>query len=180
MPKKNMGLGYALTRYHRIGCPTIRRASSAIGRSSARSATPTRRSRTLVGKMEAWWGRKYDRAALANLYGTLDARPLPATLMRGKAHEQAVAVAVLGDARRTEALPGIARQLANPFPLVRYYARRAVDALAPRPCPVDLDRPTPEIVAAVRACVPAAFPEPVPAELPGQQQRTRSDDSDED
>ena len=60
--------------------------------------------------------------------------------MRGKAHEQAVAVAVLGEARRTEALPGVARQLANPFPLVRYYARRALDALAPRPCPVDLDR----------------------------------------
>ena len=109
--------------------------------------------------METWWGRKYDRAALANLYGTLEARPLPATLMRGKAHEQAVAVTVLGDARRTETLPGVARQLANPFPLVRYYARRAFDALAPRPCPVDLDRPTPEIIAAVRACVPAAFPE---------------------
>ena len=92
--------------------------------------------------------------------------------MRGKAHEQAVAIAVLGDARRTEALPGVARQLANPFPLVRYYARRAVDALAPRPCPVDLDRPTPEIIAAVRACVPAAFPDLMPAETPAKQ-RTR-------
>ena len=73
----------------------------------------------------------------------------------------------------------MARQLANPFPLVRYYARRAVDALAPRPCPVDLDRPTPDIVAAVRACVPAAFPEPLPAAPPAKA-RTRSDESDED
>ena len=100
------------------------------------------------------------------------------TLMRGKAHEQAVAVAVLGEARRTEALPGIARQLVNPFPLVRYYAKRAVDTLADRPCAVDLDRTTPEIVAAVRACVPAAFPEPVPAALPAKP-RTRTDDTDE-
>ena len=98
--------------------------------------------------------------------------------MRGKAHEQAVAVAVLGEAHRTEALPAVARQLANPFPLVRYYARRAVDALAPQPCPVDLDRPTAEIVAAARACVPEAFPELVPAEMPAKT-RTRNgkDDS---
>jgi hypothetical protein len=110
--------------------------------------------------MESWWGRKYDRAALENLYGSSQARPLNATLMRGKAHEQAVAVTVLGDARRAEALPGIAHQLANPFPLVRYYARRAFDGMVSRPCPVDLDRATPEIIAAVRGCVPEAFPPP--------------------
>jgi len=78
-----------------------------------------------------------------------------------------VAVAVLGEAHRTEALAGVAHQMANPFPLVRYYARRAFDTLSPRPCPIDLDRSTPEIVAAVRACVPAAFPDLVPAEIPG-------------
>ena len=143
MPKKNMGLGYALTRYHRIGLPDD---PARVERDRPLECALCHADKTvaeLVGTMEAWWGRKYDRAALANLYGTVDARPLQATLMRGKAHEQAVAVAVLGDARRTEALPGIARQLANPFPLVRYYARRAVDALAARPCPVDLDRTTP-------------------------------------
>jgi len=88
---------------------------------------------------------------------------------------------VLGEARRTESLPGIARQLANPFPLVRYYAKRAVDGMAARPCAVDLDRATPEIVAAARACVPAAFPEAVvpAAGLPGRP-RTHSDESDED
>ena len=110
---------------HRLA-RTIRRASSAIARSSARCATPTRRVAELVDDDGgAGGGSEYDRAALADLYGALDARPLAATLVRGKAHEQAVAVAVLGEARRTEALPGIARQLANPFPLVRYYARRA-------------------------------------------------------
>src|SRR4051812_40251073 len=179
MPKKNMGLGYALTRYHRIGLPDD---PARVERDRPIQCALCHTDKTvadLVDKMEAWWGRKYDRAALANLYGTLDARPLQATLMRGKAHEQAVAVAVLGDAGRKEALPGIARQLANPFPLVRYYAKRAVDALADRPCAVDLDRTTPEIVAAARACAPAAFPEPVPAALPAKS-RTRSDDTDED
>ena len=179
MPKKNMGLGYALTRYHRIGLPDD---PARVERDRPIECALCHVDKTvseMVGKMEAWWGRKYDRAALANLYGTIEARPLPATLMRGKAHEQAVAVAVLGEAHRTEALPGIARQLANPFPLVRYYARRAVDALAPRPCPVDLDRPTAEIIAAVRACVPAAFPDLMPAERPVKQP-ARGNDSDED
>ena len=179
MPKKNMGLGYALTRYHRIGLPDD---PARVERDRPIECALCHTDKTvadLVGKMEAWWGRKYDRAALANLYGTVDARPLQATLMRGKAHEQAVAVAVLGDARRKEALPGIARQLVNPFPLVRYYAKRAVDTLSDHPCAVDLDRTTPEIVAAVRACVPSAFPEPVPAALPAKP-RARTDDTDED
>ena len=179
MPKKNMGLGYALTRYHRIGLPDD---PARVERDRPIECALCHTDKTvgdLVGKMEAWWGRKYDRAALANLYGTVDARPLQATLMRGKAHEQAVAVAVLGEAGRKEALPGIARQLANPFPLVRYYAKRAVDALAERPCAVDLDRTTPEIIAAARACAPAAFPEPVPAALPAKP-RARTEDPDED
>jgi predicted CXXCH cytochrome family protein len=179
MPKKNMGLGYALTRYHRIGLPDD---PARVERDRPLECALCHADKTvseLVGKMESWWGRRYDRAALANLYGTLDARPLPATLMRGKAHEQAVAIAVLGDAGRKEALPAVARQLANPFPLVRYYARRAVDALAARPCPVDLDRPMPEIVAAARACVPQAFPE-APAPAPDEKRRPHLDDNDED
>ena len=45
----------------------------------------------------------------------------------------------------------------NPIPLVRYYARRALDALRGAPCAVDLDRPTPEIEAAARRCVPGAW-----------------------
>jgi len=183
MPKKNMGLGYALTRYHRIGLPDDPVRVERDRPLECALCHVDKSVGDLVGKMESWWGRKYDRAALANLYGTLEARPLPATLMRGKAHEQAVAVAVLGEAHRTEALPGIARQLANPFPLVRHYAKRSVDVLAERPCPVDLDRTTPEIIAAARACVPDAFPEAVPAALPSNtanRARTRTDDSDED
>jgi predicted CXXCH cytochrome family protein len=182
MPKKNMGLGYALTRYHRLGRPDDRARVERDRPIECALCHVDKTVADLVGKMEAWWGRKYDRAALENLYGTLEARPLQATLMRGKAHEQAVAVAVLGGAHRTEALAGIARQMANPFPLVRYYARRAFDGMAARPCPVDLDRSTAEIVAAVRACVPEAFPDLVPAELPAKPQRRarHADEMDED
>jgi predicted CXXCH cytochrome family protein len=167
MPRKNMGLGYALTRYHRIGRPddparvehdrpiecALCHADKTVG--------------DLASTMERWWGRKYDRAALVALYGSLAARPLQATLERGKAHEQAVALATLGGAHASDAVPAVARQLVNPFPLVRYYAARALAALRGQGCQVDLDRPTAEIAAAVRACVPAAFPEgtlaPVPA-----------------
>jgi predicted CXXCH cytochrome family protein len=180
MPKKNMGLGYALTRYHRIGRPNdpVR-----VERDRPIECALCHADKTvaeLVTTMEGWWGKRYDRAALADLYGAIDARPLVATLTRGKAHEQAVAVAVLGEARRTEATAGVARQLANPFPLVRYYARRALASLLPRPCPVDLDRPTPEIIAATRACVPAAFPEGTAPPGGSAGSGRRSDDNDED
>ncbi len=164
MPRKNMGLGYALTRYHRIGRPddpvrverdrpiecALCHADKTVGQ--------------LAGTMEQWWGRRYDRAMLQVLYGSLDARPLQATLTRGKPHEQAVAIATLEAAHQTDAVAPIARQLVNPFPLVRYYARRALAALRGADCAVDLDRPVPEIAAAVRACVPDAFAaEPAPA-----------------
>jgi predicted CXXCH cytochrome family protein len=166
MPKKNMGLGYALTRYHRIGLPDDK---VRVERDRPIECALCHAQKTvgeLVGTMERWWGRTYDRAALVTLYGSLEARPLEATLSRGKAHEQAVALATLGAAHATDAAPAVARQLVNPFPLVRYYARRALEALRGDACAVDLDRPTPEIAAAVRACLPAAFPEGTPDARP--------------
>jgi hypothetical protein len=169
MPKKNMGLSYALTRYHRIGLPDdpVR-----VERDRPLECALCHADKTvgdLVTTMERWWGRRYDRDALAALYGDLGARPLEATLSRGKAHEQAVALATLGAARVTAAAPAVARQLVNPFPLVRYYARGALEALRGQDCAVDLDRPTSEIAAAVRACIPEALPgsEAVPAAVPG-------------
>ncbi|HXJ22724.1 MAG TPA: cytochrome c3 family protein [Polyangia bacterium] len=157
MPRKNMGLGYELTRYHRIGRPDdpVR-----VERDRPLECALCHADKTvadLVGTMERWWGRRYDRAMLQVLYGSLDALPLEATVDRGKAHEQAVAVAALGAAGATGATPAVARQLVNPFPLVRYYARRALAALRGADCPIDLDRPTSEIADAVRACVPQAF-----------------------
>ncbi len=161
MPRKNMGLGYALTRYHRIGLPDdpVR-----VERDRPIECALCHADKTvgeLVSTMEGWWGQRYDRAALVALYGSLDARPLEATLERGKAHEQAVALATLGAAhaapgpgrpgagtpRATSAalVSAVARQLINPFPLVRYYARGALAALGDAGCAVDLDRPTPRL-----------------------------------
>jgi predicted CXXCH cytochrome family protein len=163
MPRKNMGLGYALTRYHRIGTPT--EAARVEGDRPLECALchTDKSVNALVLSMETWWGKHYDRARLRDLYGDLDALPLLATLARGKAHEQATALAVLGEARVPAALPPAARQLTNPFPLVRHYARRAVDAIRGAPCDIDLDRAAPEIQAAARRCVPEAFPAPLPA-----------------
>ena len=157
MPRKNMGLGYALTRYHRIGSPTD--PARVLGDRPLECALchVDKTVGTLVTTMERWWGKAYDRGRLAELYGALDALPLLATLERGKAHEQAVAIATLGEAGVSAGLAPVARQLTNPFPLVRYYARRAVEQLRGAPCDVDLDRPTPEIELAARRCVPQAF-----------------------
>jgi predicted CXXCH cytochrome family protein len=163
MPRKNMGLGYALTRYHRIGLPDD---PQRVERDRPIECALCHADKTvdeLASTMERWWRRKYDRAALVALYGSLAARPLEATLERGKAHEQAVALATLAAGRASGAEAAVARQLTNPFPLVRGYAARALAALRGADCDVDLNRPTAEIVAAVRACVPAAFPDGAPA-----------------
>jgi len=160
MPRKNMGLGYTLTRYHRIGSPA---APTRVERDRPIECALCHTDKTvasLVGDLERWWGKKYDRPALLNLYGDLDARPLEATLSRGKAHEQAVAIAVLGEAggsstasavTKRAAVPGIARQLVNPFPLVRHYAKRALASLRAS-CSVDLDRAAEQIANQARAC----------------------------
>jgi len=154
MPRKNMGLGYVLTRYHRIGSPT---EPARVERDRPLECALCHADKTvaeLVGDMERFWGKRYDRGALRELYGDLDARVLLATLARGKAHEQGAAVAALGEARAAGALPAVAQQLTNPFPLVRYYARKAMEQIRGAPCDVDVERPIPEIEAAARRCVP--------------------------
>ena len=166
MPRKNMGLGYALTRYHRIGAPDDPARVEGDRPLECALCHVDKSVGTLVATMETWWGKRYDRARLAALYGDLDALPLLATLARGKPHEQATALGVLGEARVAAALPASARQLTNPIPLVRYYARRAVDEIRGTSCDVDLDGTTRAIEAASRRCVPAAFAEPAAAPAP--------------
>ena len=114
MPRKNMGLGYALTRYHRIGLPDdpVR-----VERDRPIECALCHADKTvadLVSTMERWWGRRYDRAALKTLYGSLEARPLEATLARGKAHEQAVALATLGAAHAAQVTAGAAPRRRRP------------------------------------------------------------------
>jgi hypothetical protein len=79
--------------------------------------------------MERWWPVRYPRQRIEELYGSLDANVIRATLERGKAHEQAVAIGVLSEARALDAAPLLSRQLANEYPLVREWAKRALEAL---------------------------------------------------
>jgi predicted CXXCH cytochrome family protein len=139
MPKKNMSLDGGLTRYHRIGSPTDP-ARVMLDRPLECALCHVDASvETLVSAMERWWKRSYDRQALAKLYGAGDPNVLLVTAERGKPHEQAVALQLLGDARVTAAMPVLAAQLTHPYPIVRGYAKRALDAVVGAPVPIDID-----------------------------------------
>jgi predicted CXXCH cytochrome family protein len=133
MPRKNMGLDLRLTRYHRIGSPTD--PERVLGDRPLECALchAGESVRRLVDAMEAWWPTRYPRQRLEELYGTLDANVMRATLARGKAHEQAVAIGVLEEAGARDAAPLIARQLSNAYPLVRQWAAEALKALGVPP-----------------------------------------------
>ena len=134
-----MALDGNLSRYHRIGSPNdpvkvlldrpiecvLCHADKDVG--------------SLVTTMETWWKKSYERGALEKLYGSLDANVALATAERGKPHEQAVAFQVLGDARMQAAIPVLATQLTHPYPLVRGYAKRGLDAIFGAPIPIDID-----------------------------------------
>lgn len=139
MPRKNMGLGYELTRYHRIGSPTDRARVEGDRPLECVLCHQGARVQDMLSAVERFWGKTYDRRRLTTLYGALDASVLRATVTRGKAHEQAVAVAALGEAHITEATQDVAGQLANPYPLVRYYARRSLERLTGHPVRVDIE-----------------------------------------
>lgn len=145
MPKKNMGLAYELTRYHRIGSPTDE--ARVLGDRPLECALchPDKTVEQLVGTMERWWGKHYDRDQLRALYGNLDANVLTATLARGKPHEQAVAIGVLGERGHKEDVARIAPNLTHERPLVRYYAKHAIEKLTGTPLPIDPGQPAAEI-----------------------------------
>ena len=65
MPKKNMGLDYALTRYHRIGSPTDPARVERDRPLECALCHADKSVDALVGTMEPWWGKRYDREALA-------------------------------------------------------------------------------------------------------------------
>jgi predicted CXXCH cytochrome family protein len=137
MPRKNMGLDGTLTRYHRIGSPTD--AARVLGDRPLECALchADRSAGSLVDAMERWWPVRYPRQRIAELYGSLDANVIRATLERGKPHEQAVAMATLGAGRDRSAVPLVARQLLGEYPLVREWAKRALTSILGR-CDVDL------------------------------------------
>ncbi len=73
MPRKNMGLDGALTRYHRIGKPTD--PARVLGDRPLECALchTDRSVSELVDAMEKWWPVRYPRQRLVELYGALDA-----------------------------------------------------------------------------------------------------------
>ncbi|MDB4945140.1 MAG: hypothetical protein JWP97_4674 [Labilithrix sp.] len=151
MPKKNLALDGSLSRYHRIGSPNDPERVLLDRPIECALCHADRTVLSLAMTMESWWKRPYDRAALRALYGDLDANVIVATAERGKPHEQAVAFHVLGAAGDRAALPVLAAQLTHPYPLVRGYAKRALDRLNGSPVPIDMDGEDAAIEAAARA-----------------------------
>jgi hypothetical protein len=139
MPRKNMGLGYALTRYHRIGSPTDAARVEGDRPLECALCHADKTVGAVLGDMARLWGKHYDPAAMLRLYGSLDANVLVSTIERGYAHEQAAAMGAAGEQRFGPAAGAIARQVeANPYPLVRYYAAAAAAAIAGQPVPANL------------------------------------------
>ena len=102
--------------------------------------------------MERLWGKNYDRGAVRKLYGEdLRVNAVEATLKFGKPHEQGTAVAIAGRDRRQDLLPLVVATLDNDYPLVRYFARHAIEQITGAPLPVDLNAPGAEVVNSARA-----------------------------
>jgi predicted CXXCH cytochrome family protein len=139
MPRKNMSLDGNLSRYHRIGSPTDVEKVLLDRPLECALCHVDKDVGMLTRTMETWWRKSYERGALEKLYGSLDANVVLTTAERGKPHEQAVAFQLLGDARVKSAVPLLASQLTHPYPLVRGYAKRALDAIQSSPVPIDID-----------------------------------------
>ena len=139
MPRKNMGLGYTLTRYHRIGSPTD---APRVERDRPLECALCHANKTVAAVLDdigRLWGKRYDRTAVARLYGSLEANVLTATIERGWAHEQAAAMGSAGEQRWRPAAAAVARQATvNAYPLVRYTATAALAAIEGRPLPADI------------------------------------------
>ncbi len=145
MPRKNMSLENELTRYHRIGSPTDRARVERDRPLECALCHVNKTVRELTSAMSRWWNETFDDAKLAALYGSLDANVMRATLERGKPHEQAVALDLLGRAAASDVRmasadlrAGISAQLSNPYPIVRYYAVKALERLGEK-VPITLE-----------------------------------------
>jgi predicted CXXCH cytochrome family protein len=152
MAKKNTGLAYKLTRYHRIGSPTDKDRVEKDRPLECALCHVKKTSAEIVENMETWWKKSFDRRALMALYGgPLDESSILATLARGKPHEQMVAAAVLGDLGRRKQAPLIVPMLSSEYPLARFYALAAIEKLVHGSFPIDLDRDIETVQATARA-----------------------------
>jgi predicted CXXCH cytochrome family protein len=139
MPKKNMGLDYALDRYHRIGSPTEPRRVLGDRPLECALCHADKSVEQIVSTMEQWWGKHYDREALQKLYGAdLSVNVLRATLVMGKPHEQAAAAITAGEAKQRDAIELIVPLLWHDYPLVRFFAQRALQTITGDPVAIDV------------------------------------------
>jgi HEAT repeat protein len=152
MAKKNMGLDYEMNRYHRIGSPTDPRRVEKDRPLECALCHADKSVDALVTTMEAWWSKRYDRDALKQLYGEdLTVNTMRATLSLGKPHEQAVAIATFGEAKDRTAIQAIVPALAHEYPLVRYFAQRALQRITGDPVAIDVGAPAVQVRAAAAA-----------------------------
>jgi predicted CXXCH cytochrome family protein len=151
MPRKNVGLDYGLTRYHRIGSPNDRERVERDRPLECALCHLDRSVTELATTMEQWWGRPIDDRALVSLYGDdLSVPVLEATLARGLPHEQTVAIERLGYTGDRRHLPAVVDQLDHELPLTRYFARAALERLTGERAPLDMSRPGIELELAGR------------------------------
>ena len=152
MVKKNMGLAYSLTNYHRIGSPTD---SERLYRDRPIECAGCHATYSVARMAQALeqWKPRVDRKRLHALYGSMNANVLIATLQRGKSHERATAASMAKDARLTAAVPALLGVLEDPIPLVRLYALDALEHLIGKRIQVDEHLPGPELAAATREFV---------------------------
>jgi hypothetical protein len=153
MAEKNMSLTSTLTRYHRIGSPTDPMRVMLDRPLECAICHQDKTVEQVTLDMERLFGKRYERETLRQLYGDLGANVMTATLGRGKPHEQAVALFVLGRARRKDVAAQVAGALVHPYPLVREYARDALDRLLGTPCDVDLADARERIAEKARKCL---------------------------
>jgi HEAT repeat protein len=73
------------------------------------------------------------------------------TLRHGKPHEQAIAMAALGDEKRKDAAVLLSKQLVHPIPIVRWYAANALAKIFDEPSPIDLHTDDDAIASAAAA-----------------------------
>ncbi|HEY1957903.1 MAG TPA: cytochrome c3 family protein [Polyangiaceae bacterium] len=144
MPKKNMTLDLRLGRYHRIASPNepAKMLDRPLECALCHGDWTVRKT---ADEMEKLWGKRIDRAVLDGVYGDLDQNVLDATLARGKPHEKAVAMSLLGDRKDKRAARAISAELLNEYPLVRFYAERALERISGDPSPIDLNADDPTI-----------------------------------
>jgi hypothetical protein len=147
MPRKNMGLAYDLVRYHRIGSPTDSERVEGDRPLECALCHADRSVKSLATTMERWWKKSYNRSALHELYGPdLEVNVIDATLRRGKPHEKAAAIGVIKERNLRSHAPLLVDELDNEYPLVRFFAKSALERVLGPPPPIDWHAPGPALV----------------------------------